>query len=49
MYIGVPKGEIKRRHDIDIDREKIENLDELKKNLRSYVTVEEICRHIGWN
>jgi len=49
VYIGVPKGEIKRRHDIDIDKEKIENLDELKKNLRSYVTVEEICRHIGWN
>jgi len=47
VYIGIPKDEIKKRHSIDIDKEKIDNLENLKKTVKDYVTTEEICRYIG--
>lgn len=47
VYIGVPEKEIQNNHNIDLKKAKIENLENLKKDVQRYVTVEEICRAIG--
>jgi len=46
VYIGVPENEIKEKHNIDVKKEKIQELN-FKKNFEEYVTVEELCRFIG--
>ena len=46
VYIGVPKEEIKKRHDIDVKKVKIEKLNSRKTGMRG-VTVGEVCKFIG--
>ncbi|ODS36275.1 50S ribosomal protein L13 [Candidatus Altiarchaeales archaeon WOR_SM1_SCG] len=45
-YIGIPEDEIKRAHNLDIKNHEIENLDNIRKEIRG-VTVDEICKFIG--
>jgi len=47
VYIGIPKDEIKRNHNIEVDDSDILELDDLKKNIRDYMTLGEICNAIG--
>lgn len=47
VYIGVPEQEIQKNHNINLKKTKIENLENLKKDVKRYVTVEEVCRSIG--
>ena len=46
VYIGTPEEEIKKRHDIDIKKTKIEDLNGMKKDIKG-TTVGEVCRFIG--
>lgn len=46
VYIGIPEEEIKKRHDIDIKKTKIEDLNGMKKDIKG-TTVGEVCRFIG--
>lgn len=45
VYIGLPKEEIKKKHNIDVDKEKPINLN--KKDIDNYLTVGDVCRFIG--
>ncbi len=45
-YIGLPKDEIKKRHMVEIEKSKIQDLGEGKKK-GNYVTVANICEFIG--
>jgi len=47
VYIGIPKDEIKRNHNIEVDDSDILELDDLKKNIRDYMTLGEVCNAIG--
>jgi len=47
VYIGTPKEEIKVRHNIDIEKTKIEDLKKIKRDISHYVTVGEVCKFIG--
>lgn len=47
IYIGIPKEEIKVRHNIDIEKTKIEELKKIKKSTSSCVTVGDVCKFIG--
>ncbi len=47
VYIGIPEQEIRNNHNIELKKTKIENLENLKKDIQRHVTVEEICRAIG--
>ncbi len=46
VYIGIPEEEIRKRHNIDIKKAKIEDLNEMKKDIKG-ITVGEVCRFIG--
>jgi len=48
VYIGIPEYEIKNVHNIDIKNQEIQNLNNIKKEVRG-VTVDEICKFIGGN
>lgn len=45
VYVGEPKGEIMKRHNIDISKIKIEKLP--VKHYDYYITVEELCKALG--
>ena len=45
-YIGMPEDEIKRVHNIDLKNQEVQNLDNIKKEVRG-VTIDEICKFIG--
>ncbi len=47
VYIGIPKDEIKKNHNIEVDDSDIFELDDLKKNIGDYMTLGEICNAIG--
>ncbi len=47
VYIGIPEGEIQKNHNINLKKTKIENLENIKKSVGRYITVEEVCRSIG--
>ena len=47
-YIGIPEYEIKETHNIDVKKQEIQNLDNIKKGVTGD-TVEEICKFIGGN
>lgn len=46
VYIGMPEEELKRRHNIDLKKEKPYQL-KAKRQLNEYSTVGEICEFIG--
>jgi large subunit ribosomal protein L13 len=46
VYMGVPKDEIKKRHGMEIEKSRIQDL-EGKKAVENYTTVADICRFIG--
>ncbi len=45
VYIGVPEETIKKNH--TIEKIEIENVDSIKRDLKKYITVADICKHIG--
>lgn len=48
VYIGIPEEEIKKRHDIDIKKTEIVDLNEMNKGIKMKgTTVGEVCRFIG--
>ena len=47
VYIGSPEKEIEKNHKINLKKTHIDNLETLKKDIKRYVTVEEVCRAIG--
>jgi len=47
VYIGIPREEIKKKHGIEIERAKIRELREIKKDVENYVTVGDICKFMG--
>jgi len=47
VYIGVPVDEVKRDLDVDILKQKKEDLSKQKKRMRRAVTVGDLCKSIG--
>lgn len=47
VYIGAPAEEIKNQYNIDLSKQKKEDLGSIKKTLRRSVTVGEVCKFIG--
>jgi len=47
VYTGIPREEIKKNHDIEVKDSEIIELKELRKDVRRYVTLGEMCRSIG--
>jgi len=47
VYTGLPKDEIMRNHNVDVDKAKVQSSDKAKKNLGNYLTVGEICSAMG--
>ncbi len=46
VYVGVPEEEIRKVYNIDVKTQEIQNLDNIRKDVRG-VTVDEICKFIG--
>lgn len=47
VYIGIPKEEIKKNHDIDVTEQNILNLKDLRKDVARYVTLGDVCDSMG--
>jgi len=47
VYMGIPKGEIKKKHGIEMEEAKIQDLEEIKKGVENYATVADICKFMG--
>ncbi|MEM4347500.1 MAG: 50S ribosomal protein L13 [Candidatus Altiarchaeota archaeon] len=47
VYYGIPKEEIKKRHNIEVDEVKIEKIEDSIKNISNSLTVGEICKFIS--
>lgn len=47
VYTGAPKDEIMRKHNIDLDKAKIQALDKANTIHNNHMTVGEICKAIG--
>jgi len=47
VYVGVPAGELARRHGVNAADAKYESVGHLKKHVESYLTVNEVCTMMG--
>lgn len=47
VYSGIPKDEIMKKHNIDLDKAKIHSLDKANAIHNNHMTVGEICKAIG--
>lgn len=47
VYYGIPKEEIKKRYDIDIEKAKIEKIEDSIKSISNSLTVGEVCKFIS--
>lgn len=47
VYISVPEKEILKSHNIDLKKVKIEDLENIRRDIKIYTTVEDVCRSIG--